>query len=147
MYNIYSAKASRDVAIKELLLLERHHLGIPNARCKECEMAHQMTASALMSEASRMSDGTEEDLKIANEIDNIDFNLPQREVQQTIRKIRKKIMSLQGINECDENICFVSKKEIQEDYVKETSLKEDYTWLLYILGGLVITYFIVSLNK
>lgn len=140
--DIYSARASRDIAIKELFLLERHHLGTPDARCKECEISHQMTASALMSEAGRMNDGNKEDLEIARKIDNINFNLPQRELQQEVRKIRKWIMSGEGIAECNENTCSVISKEI----TGTENSQEDYTWL-YILGGLALVLILLKLKS
>lgn len=133
--DVYSANASRDAAAKEMFLIERHHLGIPGARCCECESAHQMTASALMSEASRMKDGTEDDFDIAQRIDNIDFDISQRELQQNVRKIRKGIMSLLGINNCTNEACSVDKLQ-SIDLSEET----DYTWIYWIIGGLAIAY-------
>ena len=109
--DIYSAIPGRKVAVSELLLTERHHLGTPNSRCQECETAHLQTASALLSEASRMKDGSKDDFKLAEQIDNLDLSKPREELQQEVRQVRKEINKQLGIKDCD-GTCSLDKLNI-----------------------------------
>jgi len=103
--DIHSANTSRKVAMKEILLLERHHLAVPDARClDDCEPAHQLTASAAMLEASRMSDGDDTDKELASAIESINLNDDARSVQQQFRAVRKQIQGKTIFNSSDVNV-------------------------------------------
>ena len=92
--DLFEANTSRKFAAKELLLLERHHLGTADARCMDdCEPSHLLAASAALTEAARLSGGSEEDKILAQRLESINLNNPDaKEVQQQVRQIRKPIM-------------------------------------------------------
>jgi hypothetical protein len=83
-FELRDARASREGAFKELLLLEKH---LSQEMCAECCHKHLFCAIAYLEEARTLDGGDAEDTSMAKELRSFEEEMPH----VSVRPIRKRI--------------------------------------------------------
>ncbi len=118
VYDLHTANASRELAVKELLLFEEH---ARNAPCMECMNKHLIKAEAALQEAASLDGGVPGDIEFARKLIElrkalINDEISNPELAKITRDIRRDVMGSMGLKH-------VSHEKSEHDHDDNPGLK------------------------